>query len=113
MDTLFKSQIKKILTSNVEFEFSLDFQGMVEYIESDDTDQFLEYEQVLLFLVKKELIPINERTEGFVKCIPLNNEWEGIVHITYQTCLNLGEDWNDDMWDSGKSERLVSTLLEE
>ena len=113
MDTLFKSQIKKILTSNVEFEFSLDFQGMVEYIESDDTDQFLEYEQVLLFLVKKELIPINERTEGFVKCIPVNNEWEGIVHITYQTCLNLGEDWNDDMWDSGKSERLVSTLLEE
>ncbi len=113
MDTLFKTQIKKILTSNVEFEFSLDFQGMVEYIESDDTDQFLEYEQVLLFLVKKELIPINERTEGFVKCIPLNNEWEGIVHITYQTCLNLGEDWNDDMWDSGKSERLVSTLLEE
>ncbi len=113
MDTLFKSQIKKILTSNVEFEFSLDFQGMVEYIESDDTDQFLEYEQVLLFLVKKELIPINERTEGFVKCIPLNNEWEGIVYITYQTCLNLGEDWNDDMWDSGKSERLVSTLLEE
>jgi len=113
MDTLFKSQIKKILTSNVEFEFSLDFQGMVEYIESDDTDQFLEYEQVLLFLVKKELIPINERTEGFVKCIPLNNEWEGIVYITYQTCLNVGEDWNDDMWDSGKSERLVSTLLEE
>ena len=113
MDTMFKTQIKKILTSNVEFEFSLDFQGMVEYIESDDTDQFLEYEEVLLFLVKKELIPINERTEGFVKCIPLNNEWEGIVHITYQTCLNLGEDWNDDMWDSGKSERLVSTLLEE
>ena len=113
MDTLFKTQIKKILTSNVEFEFSLDFQGMVEYIESDDTDQFLEYEQVLLFLVKKELIPINERTEGIVKCIPVNNEWEGIVYITYQTCLNLGEDWNDDMWDSGKSERLVSTLLEE
>jgi hypothetical protein len=113
MDTLFKSEIKKILTSNVEFEFSLDFQGMVEYIESDDTDQFLEYEQVLLFLVKKELIPINERTEGIVKCIPVNNEWEGIVYITYQTCLNVGEDWNDDMWESGKSERLVSTLLEE
>ena len=113
MDTMFKSQIKNILTSNVEFEFSLDFQGQCEYIESKDTDQFLERESVVLFLVKKELIPINERTEGVITCLPLNNEWEGIVHITYKTCTQVGEDWNDDVWDEGKSERLVSTLLEE
>ena len=66
MDTMFNSQIKKTLNSDMEFEFSLDFQGQVEYIESENTDQFLEYELVLLFLVEKDLIPINERTEGIV-----------------------------------------------
>ena len=97
----------------MEFEFSLDFQGQCEYIESKDTDQFLERESVILFLVEKELIPINERTEGIIKCIPVNNEWEGIVYISYRTCLVVGEDWVTDIWEDGKSERLVSTLIEE
>ena len=113
MDTLFTSEIKKTLMSDFEFEFSLDFQGQVEYIESEDTDEFLEYELLLLFLVKKELIPINERTEGMVLFIPVDNEPDGKIFISYQTCLNVGEDWNDDMWETGKSEILVSTLFEE
>ena len=113
MDTLFTSEIKKTLMSDFEFEFSLDFQGQVEYIESEDTDEFLEYELLLLFLVKKELIPINERTEGMVLFIPMDNQPDGKIFISYQTCLNVGEDWNDDMWETGKSEILVSTLFEE
>ena len=113
MDTLFTSEIKKTLMSDFEFEFSLDFQGQVEYIESEDTDEFLEYELLLLFLVKKELIPINERTEGMVLFIPVDNEPDGKIFISYQTCLNVGEDWNDDMWETGKSEILVSKLFEE
>jgi hypothetical protein len=113
MDTLFTSEIKKTLMSDFEFEFSLDFQGQVEYIESEDTDEFLEYELLLLFLVKKELIPINERTEGMVLFIPTDNQPDGKIFISYQTCLNVGEDWNDDMWETGKSEILVSTLFEE
>jgi hypothetical protein len=113
MDTLFTSEIKKTLMSDFEFEFSLDFQGQVEYIESEDTDEFLEYELLLLFLVKKELIPINERTEGMVIFIPMDNDSDGKIFISYQTCLNVGEDWNDDMWETGKSEILVSTLFEE
>jgi hypothetical protein len=99
--------------SDFEFEFSLDFQGQVEYIESEDTDEFLEYELLLLFLVKKELIPINERTEGMVLFIPMDNQPDGKIFISYQTCLNVGEDWNDDMWETGKSEILVSKLFEE
>ena len=113
MDTTFKSQIENTLTSNVEFEFSLDFQGQCEYVESKDTDQFLERELVVLFLVDKGLIPINERTEGIVKCLPLDNEWMGIVYISYKTCTQVGSDWDEDVWDEGTSERLVSTLLGE
>jgi hypothetical protein len=107
MDTLFTSQIGKTLNSNVEFEFSLDFQGQVEYIESEDTDQFLEYELVLLFLVEKGLVPINERTEGIITIK------SGIVEISYKTCTQVGEDWNDDVWDEGTSEHSVNDLLVE
>ncbi len=107
MDTLFISEIKKTLTSDVEFEFELDFQGQVDYLQSVDTDQFLEYEQVLLFLVDKGLIPINEKTEGVVT-IKM-----GIVYLDYKTCTRIGGDWNDDMWEHSTSEHLVLNLLGE
>ena len=107
MDTMFNSQIKKTLNSDMEFEFSLDFQGQVEYIESENTDQFLEYELVLLFLVEKDLIPINERTEGIVT-IKM-----GIVYLDYKTCTQVGEDWNDDVWEEKTSEHLVLNLVGE
>ncbi len=107
MDTLFKSQIENTLTTNVEFEFSLDFQGQVEYIESEDTDQFLELERVVLFLVEKDLIPINERTEGVVTIK------DGVVEIDYKTCSQLGEDWGDDVWDEYTSKHSVQDLVGE
>jgi len=107
MDTTFTSQIKDTLKSDMEFEFSLDFQGQVEYIESENTDQFLEYELVLLFLVEKDLIPINERTEGLVTVE------SGMVYISYKTCTQVGEDWNDDVWNEGTSEHSVNDLLVE
>ena len=107
MDTTYLSEIKKSLSSDMEFEFSLDFQGQVEYIESENTDQFLEYELVLLFLVEKDLIPINERTEGLVTVE------SGMVYISYKTCTQVGEDWNDDVWNEGTSEHSVNDLLVE
>jgi hypothetical protein len=107
MDTLFKSQIENTLTTNVEFEFSLDFQGQVEYIESEDTDQFLELERVVLFLVEKGLIPINERTEGVVTIK------DGVVEIDYKTCSQLGEDWGDDVWDEHITKVSVQDLVGE
>ena len=91
----------------MEIEFSLDFQGQVEYIESENTDQFLEYELVLHFLVEKDLIPINERTEGIVT-IKM-----GIVYLDYKTCTQVGEDWNDDVWEEETSEHLVLNLVGE
>jgi hypothetical protein len=107
MDTLFKSQIENTLTTNVEFEFSLDFQGQVEYIESEDTDQFLELERVVLFLVEKDLIPINERTEGVVTIK------DGVVEIDYKTCTQVGEDWGDDVWDEHITKVSVQDLVGE
>jgi hypothetical protein len=107
MDTLFKSQIENTLTTNVEFEFFLDFQGQVEYIESEDTDQFLELERVVLFLVEKDLIPINERTEGVVTIK------DGVVEIDYKTCSQLGEDWGDDVWDEHITKVSVQDLVGE
>lgn len=107
MNTTFISQITKTLNSDVEFEFSLDFQGQVEYIESENTDQFLEYEPVLLFLVDKGLIPINERTEGVVT-IKM-----GIVYLDFKTCTQVGGDWNEDVWEEETSEHLVLNLVGE
>ena len=91
----------------MEFEFSLDFQGQVEYIESEDTDQFLELERVVLFLVEKDLIPINERTEGVVTIK------DGVVEIDYKTCSQLGEDWGDDVWDEHITKVSVQDLVGE
>lgn len=107
MDTTYLSEIKKSLSSDMEFEFSLDFQGQVEYVESENTDQFFVFETVLLFLVEKDLIPINERTEGVVT---IEN---GVVEIFYNTCTKVGEDWNEDVWEEKTSEHLVVNLLEE
>lgn len=107
MDTTYLSEIKKILSSDMEFEFSLDFQGQVEYVESENTDQFFVYESVLLFLVEKGLVPINERTEGVVT-IKM-----GIVYLDYKTCTQVGEDWNDDVWEEETSEHHVLNLLGE
>lgn len=105
MSTSVISSVSETLKSNIEFDFSVDFQGQVEYIESDDTDQFLEYELVLLFLIDKDLVPVNERTEGFLVVK------DGIININYRTCSQVGEDWDDDLWEKGSCEISVSDLM--
>ena len=101
------SSVSETLKSEFEFEFSLDFQGQVEYIESENTDQFLEYELVLLYLVEKGIVPINERTEGFLRV------QMGIVYLDYRTCTEVGEDWNEDIWEEYVSEHLVLNIVGE
>ena len=105
MSTSVISSVSETLKSNIEFDFSVDFQGQVEYIESEDTDQFLEYELVLLFLIDKDLVPVNERTEGRVFVL------NGIVYIDFRTCSQVGEDWDDDIWEKGSYEISVSDLM--
>ena len=105
MSTSVISSVSETLKSNIEFEFSVDFQGQVEYIESEDTDQFLEYELVLLFLIDKDLVPVNERTEGSLVV------QEGTIYLHYRTCTQVGEEWNDDFWEVGSSVISVSDLM--
>jgi hypothetical protein len=107
MTTTYLSEMRETLSIDSEFEFSIDFQGQVEYVESEDTDQFLVYESVVLFLVEKGIIPVNERTEGVVT-IKM-----GIVYLDYKTCTQVGGDWNDDVWEEETSEHLVLNLIGE
>jgi len=104
MDTTYISEIRETLSSDMEFEFSIDFQGQVEYIESKDTEQFLVYESVVLFLVEKGIIPINERTEGFI------DVKSRIVSVNYRTCTQVGEDWNEDVWEEYSTNVIVTRL---
>lgn len=89
--------IETLKTKNVSFDFSIDFQGQTEYIESEDTDRFLDYEVILQHFVRVVGgIPINERTEGTLECK------DGIVQIWYSTCTRVGYGWDIDNWVSGK-----------
>ena len=105
MNTIVKTTIEDTLKSDFEFEFSLDFQGEVEYIESDDSDQEGVYELVLSFLVEKDIVPINERTEGTIQ------NHKGIIYTSYRTCTQVGEDWGDDIWEENDREDLVINVV--
>jgi hypothetical protein len=107
MTPTYLSEITKTMSTNVEIEFSVDFQGQCEYVQSENTEQFLEYEQIILFLVEKEIIPINERTEGLVEIV------DGIVNVNYRTCTQVGDDWDTDVWEEGSSENPISELVKE
>lgn len=107
MTTTYLSEMRETLSSDMEIQFSIDFQGQVEYIESENTDQFLVYESVVLFLVEKGIIPINERTEGLIEVT------SGVVSVDYKTCTQVGEDWNEDVWEEESSENLVIDLVRE
>lgn len=105
MDTIVKSEMEETFKSNFEFEFSVDFQGEIEYIESDDSDQEGVYELVLLHLVKKGIVPTNERTQGTIQ------NQNGIIYTSYRTCTQVGEDWGDDNWEENDREDLVINIL--
>ena len=105
MNTSVISSVSDTLKSEFEFEFSVDFQGQVEYIESVDTDQFLEYELVLLFLIDKDLLPVNERTEGSLVV------QEGTIYLHYRTCTQVSEEWGEDSWEVGSSVISISGLM--
>jgi hypothetical protein len=92
-------QLHNILTSGVDIEFSVDFNGDVEYV----TPHSDENEYVVRYFVESGGIPINERTEG---TITTNNEVGLVVDIYYRTCTRVGEDWDSDVWEEGRREVL-------
>ena len=49
MTPTYLSEITNTMSTNVEIEFSVDFQGQCEYVQSENTEQFLEYEQTRVY----------------------------------------------------------------
>ena len=94
------------MSIDTEFEFSIDFQGQVEYVESENTDQFLVYESIVLFLVEKGIIPVNERTEGYIQIK------SGITTLNYRTCTQVGEYSYQDVWSDDSFKCVVTRLGE-
>lgn len=93
----------KHLKNDLDFDFSVDYEGDIEYVEP----QTNENEEVLKFLINKDYIPVNERTEGNV-IIKM-----GIVYLDYRTCTEVGEDWDEDIWEEHVSEHLVLNMVGE
>jgi hypothetical protein len=88
------NQLYNILSKDNSFEYSVDFNGDVEYV----TPHSEENEYVVRYFVETGNIPVNERTEGF---ITTNNEVGLLVDIQYRTCTQVGEDWDSDVWVEG------------
>lgn len=83
------------------FDFSVDFDGNVEYIQP--VTVWKDEEELLVkFLVEGGHIPVNERTEGHISVD------QGKVDVYYSTCLRLGEDFTDDSWVDGHSSVTIS-----
>ena len=83
---------------DMEFDFSVDFDGEVEdissYTEVTDTD----CETFLKRLLTKKKIGLGERTEGNCKVV------NGVVKLDYRVCMELGEDYDSDVWDDIKED---------
>jgi hypothetical protein len=87
-------QLHNILTSGVDVQFSVDYNGDVEFV----TPHSEENEYVVRYFVESGEIPTNERTKGF---ITTTNEVGLVVHISYQTCTQVCDDWYSDVWEEG------------
>ena len=88
------NQLYNILSKDNTFEYSVDYNGDVEYV----TPHSEENEYVVRYFVETGNIPVNERTEGF---ITTNTEVGLLVDIQYRTCTQVGEEWDSDVWEEG------------
>ena len=83
---------------NMEFDFSVDVDGEIEevssYTEVTDTD----CEQVMEKILNKKKLGLGERSEG--NCIVVDE----IVKLDYKVCMELGDDYDTDVWDDIKEE---------
>ena len=89
---------------DMEFDFSVDFDGEVEdicsYTEVTDTD----CERLMKKILDKKKLGLGERSEG--GCVVVN----GVVKLDYKVCMELGEDYDTDQWDEVKEEFPIEVL---
>ena len=79
------------------FSFSLDSDFDVEEITNMENITYDESDGIIFKLIEDHNINCGERTEGSVtfddSVTPI------IYNVDYRFCLEVGEDWNDDVWD--------------
>ena len=79
------------------FSFSLDSEFDIEEISNKENITYEECEEVITKLIESHHLDCGERTEGSVT---FDDEVTPIIYnVDYRFCLEVGEDWNDDVWD--------------
>ena len=89
---------------NKEFDFSVDFDGEVEDVSSYTEVTNTDCETFLKRLLTKKKIGLGERSEGNCKVV------DGIVKLDYKVCMELGEDYDTDVWDDIEEEFPIDEL---
>ena len=89
---------------NMDFDFSISFDGEIEYVSPYNDSTSIDCEVILKKLLEKKLIDLGERSEGNVVIE------DDIIILDYRVCVNLGEDWDSDEWDDVEETYPVSVL---
>ena len=76
------------------FSYSLD---EVEEISNNENISVEESEEIVIKLMKSDEIYVGERVEGVVEFD--SNDYPIVSKVDYRYCSEVGEDWNDDVWE--------------
>ena len=75
------------------FEFELDDEGLINSVDGIDDTEETEIQTLIKGWVKKNLVPLGEKTEGQVR---VEDTW---FSVQGRVCTELGEDWDSDVWE--------------
>ena len=84
----------KVMLKSFSFSYSLDEIEEISYNENISVE---ESEEIVIKLMKSDQIYVGERTEGSVEFD--DSETPIVYKVDYQYCSEVGEDWNDDVWE--------------
>jgi len=82
------------MVKSFSFSYSLD---EVEEISNNENISVEESEEIVLKLIESDEIYVGERVEGVVEFD--SNDYPIVYKVDYRYCSEVGEDWNDDVWE--------------
>jgi hypothetical protein len=82
------------MLKSFSFSYSLD---EVEEISHNENISVEESEEIVLRLINSDEIYVGERTEGSVEFD--SSDYPIVYKVDYRYCSEVGEDWNDDVWE--------------
>jgi hypothetical protein len=83
-----------VMIKSFSFSYSLD---EVEEISHNENISVEESEEIVLRLINSDEIYVGERVEGVVEFD--SNDYPIVYKVDYRYCSEVGEDWNDDVWE--------------